>query len=117
MEKADTARRILSDSRDRIFAGSLTSYKKDDLQALALALQLSDNGTKDDLKTRINEKSEDDLNLKQNPWFFGLFNKSRRRANVPNDGNDPAIADDSPTAQSCTIPHLQSQLHPFNTIQ
>ena len=117
VEKAETARRILSDSRDRIFAGSLTSYKKDDLQALALALELSDNGTKDDLKTRISEKFEDDLNLKQNSRFFGLFNKSRRRANVPNDGNDPAIADDSLTAQSCDISSHSTPTVPVAPIQ
>lgn len=111
-EKAETARRILSDSRDRIFVGNLTSYKKDDLQALALALQLSDDGTKDDLKMRISEKFENDSNLKQNPRFNGLFNKSRRRASGPDDANDPVI---DKATQSCIV-QLQAlgpvQVHP-----
>ena len=58
-EKAETTHRI--------FAGSLASYKKDGLQTLALAPLLSDDSTKDDLKTRISENFEGDPDLRQNP--------------------------------------------------
>jgi len=108
LKKAETAHWILSDLRDQIFAGSLVLYKKDDLQALALALQLSDNSTKDNLKTCISEMFENDPNLKQNPWFFGLFNKSHCQVNGLNNRNDPAITEDRYTktipAQSCDDP-------------
>lgn len=73
---------------------------------LALAPLLSDDGTKDDLKTRISENFEGDPDLKQNPRFFGIFNKSRRRDNSP---DDPATDEDRLAAQSCDIPPIPSQ--------
>jgi hypothetical protein len=63
----------------RIFSGRVRSYKKADLQALAHALLLSEDGTADILKERIEEHLTgpelEKTRLEINPRFFGLYPK------------------------------------------
>jgi hypothetical protein len=74
---AESARRVADDAANRAFSGRISSYKKDDLRALALALGLSDEGGKKDLTTWIEEKFASEPDLKKNMRFLGLFDKSR----------------------------------------
>ena len=63
---AESARCVADDAANRAFSGHISSYKKDDLRALALALGLSDEGGKKDLTTRIEEKFASEPDLKKN---------------------------------------------------
>lgn len=62
-----------------IFSGSLQSKKKTELVALASAFRLNDQGTKDELQTRIKkymDKHQPDL--EEDPAFAGLFGRRKR---------------------------------------
>lgn len=62
------------------FTGSLQSKKKVELQDIANALRISDNGTKDDLQTRIKGHLEKHQNkLEEEPAFAGLFGRLTKR--------------------------------------
>ena len=54
-ENAERAVRVADDALNRDFTGRLTSYKKDDLRALAIALSISDKGTNVELLSRIED--------------------------------------------------------------
>jgi hypothetical protein len=76
---AQTARRVADDAANRKFSGRLSSYKKDDLRALALALGLSDQGDKKEITARIEGMFGGTPDLKTNEWYKGLFEVVRRR--------------------------------------
>ena len=76
-ERVEINRQIMADGRDRIFTGSISSYKKKDIQGLALALGLADTGTVEELKTWIAAKFDEHPELKENDRFVGLFTRSR----------------------------------------
>ena len=67
----------MADGQDRIFTGSISSYKKKDIQGLVLALGLADTGTVEELKTQIAVKFDEHPELKENNRFVGLFTRSR----------------------------------------
>jgi hypothetical protein len=62
-----------------VFAGSVQQKKKTELQELAVALKISDQGTRDSLQTRIKEHLDDhQATLEDNPRFAGLYVRKRR---------------------------------------
>jgi hypothetical protein len=82
-ESAERAQRVAADALNRDFAGRLTSYKKDDLRALAIALSISDKGTNAELLSRIEDCFKTNHNLKNNSRFSGLFSKQRKVTTGP----------------------------------
>ena len=70
---------IEKDVATKTFNGSLKSYKKPELVALAGALSLSRDGTVDELRDRITRHLGDSMNehLRTNPRFSGLFESGR----------------------------------------
>jgi len=64
---------------DEAFTGSLASKNKGDLQDIAGALKLSDNGTKDALIQRINSFFDSNPLQRDCPRFSGLFHRASRR--------------------------------------
>ncbi|KAG6879540.1 hypothetical protein C0992_001688 [Termitomyces sp. T32_za158] len=66
-----------------VFAGALMPKKKQELQEIALALDISDSGTKDDLMNRIKRHLEHNPDLEEDPSFSGLFGSRRRRSVQP----------------------------------
>jgi hypothetical protein len=70
---AEREQHIGSDALNRRFNGWISSYKKDDLRALALALSISDKGTNNDLVARIKDAFKTQPNLQKNSRFLGIF--------------------------------------------
>lgn len=84
----DEARRKRRADASRIFTGPLNkARRKGDLEDIAAALALPDEGKKDDLLERISRHFEEHPDLKTNQRFEGLFNprprKRARLADVP----------------------------------
>jgi hypothetical protein len=77
LERVEATKWIQREGCERVFFGSMSSYKKDDLQALALALDISGTGTKEELKAHITMKFDTSPELKEHHRFQGLFNCSR----------------------------------------
>ena len=62
---------------DQPFTGALSSKRKPDLQEIAGALDLSEDGTREALISRINELFEQKQVIRNTPRFSGLvFNKT-----------------------------------------
>ncbi|KIJ29350.1 hypothetical protein M422DRAFT_142423, partial [Sphaerobolus stellatus SS14] len=57
----------------RVFTGPIKAMKKPDLQALAYALDLVFEGTREDLASRILQQFEANVNLKEDVHFKGIF--------------------------------------------
>ncbi len=55
VDAAEQDHQVMVDGMNWIFAGQLSSYKKGDLRALAIALVLSDKGTNADLMAQIKD--------------------------------------------------------------
>ena len=64
---------------DAPFIGSLSSKNKPDLQEIAAALNISEDGTKDALIQRINACFDSNPLLRDGPRFSGLFHHAPRR--------------------------------------
>jgi SAP domain-containing new25 len=63
------------------YSGALQPKKKSELQQIAIALNLSRSGTKDELQARIKKHLEDNQDaLESDPTFTGLF--GRRKGSV-----------------------------------
>ena len=92
-EDAENTRQIVEDALNRDFTGRMAAYKKQDkkcdLQALAVALSLSDKGTNAELQSRIQSRFEESPDPKQNSQFSGLFKKSKKGPT----GNEDTDAD------------------------
>jgi hypothetical protein len=82
---------------DAPFMGSLSSKSKPDLQEIAAALGLSENGTKDALMQRINACFDSNPLLRDGPRFSGLFHRApRHRHQVADSENTHPTASISP---------------------
>ena len=83
---------MADDALNRDFTGHLMSYKKDNLQALAIALSISNKGTNSELLSRIEDCFKTNTNLKNNSRFSGLFSKQHKlevtsvQEDTPNQG-------------------------------
>lgn len=67
-----------------IFSGTLPPKKKYELQEIAAALRLSDQGTKDEIHTRIKKHlDKNQATLEDDPTFAGLFGRRRRSVQPP----------------------------------
>ncbi|KAF8589015.1 hypothetical protein K439DRAFT_1278805, partial [Ramaria rubella] len=63
------------------FTGSLQAKKKQDLQDIALALNISDSGIRDELQNRIKlHLSQNEATLSEDPRFGGLYGRNRKRS-------------------------------------
>lgn len=66
-----------------VFTGALMPKKKSELQDIALALKISDQGTKDELSSRIKKHLDRNPDLEDEPSFAGLFASKRKRSVQP----------------------------------
>ncbi|KAG6809833.1 hypothetical protein H0H92_014587 [Tricholoma furcatifolium] len=66
-----------------VFTGALMPKKKQDLQEIAVALKISDQGTKDDLMNRIKRHLDTNPDLEEDPSFAGLYGTRRKRSLQP----------------------------------
>jgi hypothetical protein len=63
------------------FAGSLQQKKKSELQEIAAALKISDQGTREHIQVRIKEHLDEHHDkLEDNPKFAGLYSRRRKSA-------------------------------------
>ena len=69
--------------------GSLSSKSKLDLQEIAGALSLSEEGTKEVLIRRINTFFDSHPRIRDSERFTGLFNRAHRRRNDTNSATQP----------------------------
>jgi hypothetical protein len=90
-DAADQDHQVMVDGMSQIFIGRLSSYKKGDLRALAVALVLSDKGTNAELISRIKDHLDQHPELQSNQRFSGLFPKQNRPAQDFNALIDPAL--------------------------
>ena len=65
------------------FTGALAPKKKSELQDIALALRISDQGTKEEIQTRIKKHLDNNPNLEEDARFAGLYNRRRRGSVQP----------------------------------
>src|SRR6266852_4185644 len=89
---------------DAPFTGSLTSKNKPDLQEIAAALNLLEDGTKDALIQRITACFDSNPLLRDGPRFSGLFHRALRRR--------PQATEDTPTPSHSMA--LISPMSPHN---
>jgi hypothetical protein len=65
----------------KAFAGALQPKKKSELQEIAVALRISDQGTKDEIQNRIRSHlDKHQTTLEDVPAFAGLFGRRKRSA-------------------------------------
>ncbi|KAH0834027.1 hypothetical protein J3R83DRAFT_11264 [Lanmaoa asiatica] len=91
-----------------VYSGSLQPKKKADLVEIALALGISDVGTKEDIQIRIRKHLDDNqASLEENPAFAGLFFK-RKKAGQPFIHVKPAASPASESAEEISEKKLTS---------
>ncbi|KAF8553616.1 hypothetical protein OG21DRAFT_1207643 [Imleria badia] len=90
-----------------VYSGTLPSKKKAELKEIALALHISDAGTREDLQQRIRKHLDDNqTSLEHNPVFSGLF---KRKKGVPHFSNGhPAASPASESAEEISEKKLTS---------
>ncbi|KAI0038912.1 hypothetical protein FA95DRAFT_1577934 [Auriscalpium vulgare] len=77
-EKAKDAQLVARALGTTVFSGSLSSKKKDELEDIAAALGLSEDGLKADIQDRIQRHLEMHPQLAENPRFAELFTSMAR---------------------------------------
>ena len=60
------------------YSGALQPKKKAELLEIALALDISEKGTKEEIQARIKKHLDDNPHLGDNPAFTGLFGRRKR---------------------------------------
>ncbi|KIJ13527.1 hypothetical protein PAXINDRAFT_100625 [Paxillus involutus ATCC 200175] len=127
--KADGEVRVAQierDIRDKVFDAPLSSFRrKDEYITLAGALGISQDGTVEELKTRIKNYIADPTHaadIAQNPRFSGLFlavGKSRTKNPTAPDRPDHTHHVDFGISQSSAThqPYRQHGLHGFSHLQ
>ena len=102
---------------EKIFDAPFKSYKwRDDLRGLARALGLSDTAKNADLQEAIQEKLENNPDLKANPRFAGLYRIGGRcrTNNITTDADDgePPVwyTEDGSTGGNSHSPHTNSNI-------
>jgi len=79
-KEAETAlheRQVADDALHREFTGRISSYKKNDLRALSIALGISDKGTNVELTTQIRDHFDQHPESWENPRFSRLIVTTR----------------------------------------
>ncbi|KAG2032851.1 hypothetical protein BDR03DRAFT_969024 [Suillus americanus] len=77
------------------FSGTIPSKKKADLQAIAVALNISDSGTRDDLQGRIKRHLEQHQSkYEDDPTFSGLYGKRKKSTQPPIERFVPSSPDE-----------------------
>jgi DDE superfamily endonuclease len=69
---------VADDAVNRVFTGKISTYKRGDLRALAIALGIADKGTNADLSSRIKDHLDQHPDLQSNARFSALFIKTSR---------------------------------------
>ena len=64
---------IANDALHHVFTDCISTYKKGDLHALAMALGLSNQGTNSELSSHIQAHFDTNQDLQENPRYSGLF--------------------------------------------
>ncbi|KAL4063981.1 hypothetical protein V8B97DRAFT_1989806 [Scleroderma yunnanense] len=98
------------------FSGSLQPKKKAELLEIALALQISDRGTKEEVQARIKKHLDDNPHLGDNPAFAGLFGRRKRsvQPQLPSSRSAPSSASESP-ADAVVFKKPESPVHTRST--
>jgi hypothetical protein len=81
-----------ADQPSSSFTGALNSKKKPDLQEIAGALNLSEDGTREALILRINTFFEQKPDRRDDPQFLGLFNRASKRRAPASENPTPDIS-------------------------
>ncbi|KAG1894447.1 uncharacterized protein F5891DRAFT_728894 [Suillus fuscotomentosus] len=77
------------------FSGTIPSKKKADLQAIAVALNISDTGTREDLQGRIKRHLEQHQSkYEDDPTFSGLYGKKKKSVQPPIERFVPSSPDE-----------------------
>ncbi|KAG6878047.1 hypothetical protein C0993_000370 [Termitomyces sp. T159_Od127] len=100
-----------------VFAGALMPKKKQELQEIALALNISEIGTKDDLMNRIKRHLEHNPDLEEDPSFSGLFGSRRRRSVQPQPAVAQALAKPNSRGRRVVHPDPVRESTPINDLR
>ncbi|KAF8524908.1 hypothetical protein BU17DRAFT_42394 [Hysterangium stoloniferum] len=66
------------------YTGSLQTKKKSELQDIAIALEIADTGTREEIQTRIKlHLAQNEGDLSEDPKFAGLYGRNRKRSVQP----------------------------------